>query len=164
MVELYGEPATSSDGVATFRADKAAGTGYRIGYRGGGGIGDGTVTTVVLCRCAGDDSGDEPEPVLGRDEYIPYAVGFGAARPAVISFGSTASSTIARISWDSWGGQTATGTGVSQLNGVGNPLSPMWLKASDPGRCGGARAYRKAQTALSEAGLDSSRAIDICQE
>ncbi|GAA3949654.1 hypothetical protein GCM10022231_04030 [Gordonia caeni] len=163
VVELYGEPTTSGDGVATFPADEGAGTGYRIGYRGGDEIGDGTVTTVVLCRCAGDDSEDKPEPVLGRDQYIPYAVGFGAARPAVISFGSTASSTIARITWDSWGGQTATGTGVSQLNGVGNPLSTMSLKASDLGWCDGAWTYRKVQTATSEARLDSSRKIDVCR-
>lgn len=66
-VELYGEPLEDSDGVAVFPADEAAGTAYRISYRDGSSIKDGTVTSVVLCRCmptkVQGGSGDGPEVV-----------------------------------------------------------------------------------------------------
>ncbi|GAC56501.1 hypothetical protein GOHSU_08_00290 [Gordonia hirsuta DSM 44140 = NBRC 16056] len=164
-VQLYGTPSDDNDGVATFVADKKAGTGYRIGYRDGADISRGTVTTVVLCRCGGSPAPAQQqghgEPVLGRDKFERYAVGFGTVRPASISIASTAASSVGSITWQSWGGSEATGTGRSQQNGPANPQSTTYLRAGDVGWCDGVWAYRS----LRRSGSPTSGGVtdDICK-
>ena len=166
-IELYGKPVQVSRGVATFAADKAAGTAYRIGFTGLS-VEQGTVRTVVLCGClpgadaGGADDGEGKDPVLGRDEYRIHAVGFGESRPNGISFASTAASTIGDLEWESWGEKEALGTGMSQQNGPGEPKSREWLQASDLGWCEGTWAYRSLKRGSSRNDVGSREAEDIC--
>ncbi len=163
-VQLYGEPISDSAGSATFVADKKAGTGYRIGYSGMKGVASGTVTTVMLCGCVPVEE-PKPEPVLGRDKFHVYAVGFGKARPDFFSIASTASSTVSEIAWESWGSQEAVGKGRSQQNGGGQPLSEIWVLAADLGWCNGVWTYRGLQRSPTrgETTSRSSDFRDICE-
>lgn len=86
-------------------------------------------------------------PVLGYIN-LTYVEGFGTVQPDhVTNGGMCASTTISDITWDSWGGETATGTGTECVSagvidrGEDYP-HPEPLTASDLGDCGGVYAYR----------------------
>ncbi|NLG47717.1 hypothetical protein [Gordonia sp. (in: high G+C Gram-positive bacteria)] len=107
----------------------------------------------------------KPTPVLGRDEHVKYAVGFGTVKPTGFSLASTASSTVGNITWESWGPQVAIGQGTSQQNGPSNPLTVTWLRADDVGWCDGVWAYRRLGRLQSreQAMAGGGRVADICQ-
>ncbi|GED98986.1 vWA domain-containing protein [Gordonia crocea] len=160
-VELYGKPVAESAGSAVFEADKKAGTGYRIGYRGAR-VESGTVTSVVLCRCLPEATAAKPTPVLGRDKWENSAYGFGTARPDGFSIASTAASSVGEIVWESWGGSEALGRGTSQQNGAGNPKTVLWVRASDLGWCDGVWAYRELERSSSRDRFSGEDKRDIC--
>ena len=60
VVELFGQPVRddTASSTAYFAADKARGTALRIGYQGS--VADGTVRSIVLCRCLPDESSGAP--------------------------------------------------------------------------------------------------------
>ena len=89
---------------------------------------------------ATDEAGAGPVPVLGKART--HTVGYGEARPAVISWGSTCASTITKVQWDTWGTTTATGSGVPCWQASTGDSTPARLVASDLGDCNGVRAYR----------------------
>lgn len=83
----------------------------------------------------------EPAVVLGSS-VGGNARGYGTERPEVISMGTCASA-ISKITWDSWGGPEAHGTGTGCVQ-MGD--APQYaLIASDLGPCHGQLAYRKLQ-------------------
>ncbi|MGB3602626.1 vWA domain-containing protein [Gordonia sp. (in: high G+C Gram-positive bacteria)] len=131
-IELYGEPLEDKDSVATFPADVKAGTAYKLGYEGGKGIKDGTVTTVILCGClpsttgsstaSGTSNGPEVVNVVAVDKsgnpingftvgpagvaYSGtdcYGIGAGASTAGVYQCGSTADA-----SYACWPGKNGT--------------------------------------------------------
>lgn len=77
---------------------------------------------------------------------LQFATGLGTVRPTVFSLGSTASSTIRNISWDSWGGPQATGHGVRSTAAEPAP-ERIDLVAKDLGTCGGQLVYRQIEEA-----------------
>ncbi|WP_207837272.1 hypothetical protein [Williamsia soli] len=81
--------------------------------------------------------------VLGRADN-QYAIGYGTERPELLSLNSLCSNTISDITWTSWGGETATGTGTVCAP-AGDPTSggPTQLTATDLGDCYGVQAYRR---------------------
>lgn len=162
-VQLYGQPASDSDGTATFTADEGAGTAYRIGYDGGDAVAEGTVRTVVLCKCLAEPGESGSVPVLGRDGYQQYASGFGTVKPDRISMASTASSSFGGITWESWGGEEAVATSRSQLGGPSEPQSELWLMASDLGWCNGVWSYRSLTIAGGRNELGTNGGSDICK-
>ncbi|MDI9915793.1 hypothetical protein [Rhodococcus sp. IEGM 1379] len=89
-----------------------------------------------------------------------YSEGYGTAQPEMLSLNSLCANTIARISWTSWGGQTAVGSGI-QCAPAGSPDSggPVQLIASDLGDCGGVQAYRSMSI-----GQSSPTIGNICME
>lgn len=86
------------------------------------------------------------EPVLGSP-LDGSSMGFGDARPAVISPGSMCGNLVHDIVWDGWGGPVARGSGVwcQSAGEVGEPVRPVRLTASDLGPCHGTVAYRSLQ-------------------
>lgn len=60
VVELFGQPVRddTASSTAYFAADKARGTALRIGCQGS--VADGTVRSIVLCRCLPDESSGAP--------------------------------------------------------------------------------------------------------
>lgn len=78
-----------------------------------------------------------------------YSVGYGTPRPNGISTNSLCGNTINDISWESWGGPVAQGSGTwcqnSGAQSRGEPPRPVQLTASDIGECQGKIAYRTLQ-------------------
>ncbi|WIB65375.1 hypothetical protein [Curtobacterium sp. MCBD17_040] len=89
-------------------------------------------------------------PVLGDLAAFPngYTAGLGAARPKVIDFGGDPTSVVGDITWASWGGPSATGTGTStdDTSGAevaGAPQNTASIYAYDLGICNGKLEYQK---------------------
>lgn len=87
-------------------------------------------------------------PTLGIAHPYQWAEGFGTVRPTSFSFGSTASSTIRQVTWDSWGDAQATGHGLV-FDGVDRPDVAVTVVAFDLGDCNGQRVYRQVTTGKS---------------
>lgn len=94
--------------------------------------------------------------VLGRADN-QYAVGYGTARPTTISLNSLCANTISAITWTSWGGPQASGTG-QMCAPAASPDSggSVQLTATDLGDCYGTQAYRKLL-------IDGQAGWNICQ-
>ncbi len=78
------------------------------------------------------------------------AVGFGRAKPAEISLGGDPTGVVTGITWTSWGGDTATGTGTSTYVGPNQSAAQgveetATVVASDLGTCGGGAAYQQVK-------------------
>lgn len=101
----------------------------------------------------------EPEPVVEEPEQVPvlgyinmtYVEGFGTVQPdRVTNGGMCTSTTISSITWDNWGGETATGTGTKCVSAGAIARGedyhhPEPMVAGDLGDCGGIYAYRSLQ-------------------
>ena len=91
--------------------------------------------------------GGSGSPALGASgAYGPSGIGFGQVDPAAISLGGDPTGTVTGISWQSWGGPDATGTGrgtyigPDQTVAQGTPETAT-VVAYDLGTCKGAPAY-----------------------
>jgi hypothetical protein len=86
-------------------------------------------------------------PTLGI-EWAPSQRGYGSAEPSEIHNGGDQTGSVFDISWESWGGETATGTGTSFLQGDAPAVAestrePVTVVAFDLGECHGQPAYLK---------------------
>jgi hypothetical protein len=78
------------------------------------------LTAIVAVAVATASAGSTPTPVLSGGATMPDGVGgggppakgFGRVRPREIFFGGDPSGLVCHISWTSWGGQFAVGTGT----------------------------------------------------
>jgi hypothetical protein len=75
-------------------------------------------------------------------------VGFGQVRPVEISLGGDPTGILTGITWQSWGGAQATGTGTSTYVAPDQTVAQGTLEtatvvAFDLGVCAGAPAYQK---------------------
>jgi hypothetical protein len=75
-------------------------------------------------------------------------VGFGAVRPAEISLGGDPTGMLTGITWQSWGGAQATGTGTSTYVAPGQSVAQgtqetATVVAYGLGTCKGASAYQE---------------------
>jgi hypothetical protein len=80
--------------------------------------------------------------------FAPNGVGFGQVRPTEISLGGDPTGILTGISWQSWGGSQATGTGTSTYVGPGQTVAQgsqqtATVDAFDLGTCNGAPAYQQ---------------------
>jgi hypothetical protein len=76
------------------------------------------------------------------------AVGFGAVRPPEISLGGDPTGILTGITWQSWGGAQATGTGTSTYVAPGQTVAQgtqesATVVASSLGTCKGGPAYQQ---------------------
>ena len=90
-------------------------------------------------------------PVLGRlaGDFV-HGQGFGQARPATVFNGGDPTGLVTGITWSSWGGSTATGTGTSDYVGpnqtvAGGTQEPVTIVAFDLGRCDGTLMYQAVE-------------------
>lgn len=90
-----------------------------------------------------------PAPVLATADAfsVPqYTTGFGLVRPSEFFQGGDPTGAVSNITWDSWGGKTATGRGTSCYVPTSASVSecvekPVMVLAANLGACGGVRAY-----------------------
>jgi hypothetical protein len=88
-------------------------------------------------------------PTLGvAGAFGANGVGFGAVRPTEISLGGDPTGILTGISWQSWGGAQATGTGTGTYVAPGQSVAQgtqetATVVASGLGTCKGAPAYQQ---------------------
>jgi hypothetical protein len=109
-------------------------------------------------------------PTLGRlAGDFAHGTGFGQARPAKVFNGGDPTGLVSGVTWASWGGATATGTGTSEYVGSGQSVAsgreePATIVAFDLGRCGGTLMYRAVEWYFPQHGqaFSASQYEDIC--
>jgi hypothetical protein len=111
-------------------------------------------------------------PTLGvASVWGASAVGFGQSKPAEISLGGDPTGMLTGITWQSWGGSTATGTGTSTYVAPGQTAAQgvqetATVVASGLGTCGGGAAYAEVKWYFPEQGetlsTGANSTIDAC--
>jgi hypothetical protein len=109
-------------------------------------------------------------PVLGRLAGVfASGSGFGSVRPARVFNGGDPTGLVSGITWASWGGTSATGTGTSEWVGPGQSVAsgraePVTIVAFDLGPCDGVPMYRAVEWYFPQHGqsLRPGRYEDIC--
>jgi hypothetical protein len=91
-----------------------------------------------------------PPPSLGVAGALFEGVGFGQVRPSRVFLGGDPTGDLSQISWNSWGGTQAVGTGISlyvspnEITAAGTEQKAT-VVAFNPGTCHGAYAYQAVE-------------------
>lgn len=110
-------------------------------------------------------------PVLGRPAGLfgYNGRGFGKVRPATVFNGGDPTGLVMHITWSSWGGSTAAGTGTSDWVGPNQSVATgtqetVTIVAFNLGTCGGKLMYRAVEWYFPQHGqkFDPSQYEDIC--
>lgn len=105
---------------------------------------------VVGLAIAGAPSASaDPQPTLGS-VWNPSVKGYGTVRPARVFNGGDPTGDIWDITWSSWGGEQATGTGTSYYEPPGASVAesfkePATIVAYNLGTCQGQLMYQAAK-------------------
>lgn len=97
-------------------------------------------------------------PVLGQlTGAFAHGTGFGQAKPSRIFNGGDPTGLVTGISWTSWGGAQATGTGTSDYVGPNQSVAtgtqePVTVVAFHLGTCDGKLMYRAVEWYFSQHG------------
>lgn len=91
----------------------------------------------------------DPQPTLGR-VWNPSAKGYGTVKPASVNNGGDPTGDIFDITWSSWGGEQATGTGTSYYEPAGASVAESYkesatIVAYNLGTCQGQLMYQAAK-------------------
>ena len=102
--------------------------------------------SVLLAAPAANADG---QPTLGR-VWAPNQEGYGSVRPAKVFNGGDGTGMIWNITWSSWGGAQATGTGTAGYVGPGQSnaeaqSTSATIVAYDLGTCNGKLMYQAAK-------------------
>jgi len=108
-----------------------------------------------------------PVPVLGQSRGATE--GYGSARPATISNGGDPTGVVTNVSWQSWGGAQATGTGTAYYDPPNVPVAQSTpeqatVVAFDLGTCDGLYMYQAIEWYFPSSGgsFDASSYLNIC--
>jgi hypothetical protein len=129
--------------------------------------GSGTSTTVAGGGAGGNGAGSGTSTTLGvATAFGPPAVGFGQVRPAEISLGGDPTGLLTGITWQSWGGNQATGTGTSTYVGPNQTVAQgteetATVVAFDLGSCGGKPAYQQVKWFFPQQGETLSTGANV---
>ena len=110
-----------------------------------------TTSSSTSTTTAGQGGTAGISPTLGvAAAWGASAVGFGQVKPAEISLGGDPTGMLTGITWQSWGGDTATGTGTSTYVGPNQSAAQgaqerATVVASDLGTCGSRTAYQQVK-------------------
>jgi hypothetical protein len=109
----------------------------------------------------------QPVPVLGQSRGVTE--GYGSARPAAISTGGDPTGILTNVSWQSWGGSQAIGTGTGYYDPPNVPVDQSraeqaTIVAFDLGTCGGQYMYRAVEWYFPASGgtFNASTYLNIC--
>lgn len=119
---------------------------------------------------AASGSASAAGPALGRPAGVfSRGAGFGQVRPARIFNGGDPTGLVTHITWSSWGGATATGTGTSDYVAPGQSVAEgreqsVTVVAFRLGNCHGTVMYRAVEWYFPQHGqsFSASRYEDIC--
>jgi hypothetical protein len=113
------------------------------------------VIATIIALAAGSTTGTpsasaDPQPTLGR-AWNPNAEGYGTVAPANVNNGGDPTGDIWDITWSSWGGEQAIGTGTSYAIPPGaisvaqSVKQPATIVAYNLGNCDGQLMYQAAK-------------------
>jgi hypothetical protein len=132
------------------------------------------VATAAVLACAGCGStSSQPAavPTLGRPAglFAHGGEGFGKVRPTTIFNGGDPTGLVSHVSWRSWGGARATGTGKSDYVGPNQIVAQgtqesATVVAFNLGTCHGKLMYRAVEWYFPQHGqrFDPHRYENIC--
>jgi hypothetical protein len=119
--------------------------------RGGGRL-LGVAVVLVCAGCASSPGQQQAAvPTLGRPAGVfAHGAGFGQVRPSKIFNGGDPTGLVTHITWKSWGGTRASGTGMSDYVGPGQSVATgtqqaVTVVAFNRGTCHGRQAYRAVE-------------------
>jgi hypothetical protein len=109
-------------------------------------------------------------PTLGQPAGVfTHGAGFGQVRPARIFNGGDPTGLVTGVTWTSWGGATASGTGTSDYVGPSQSVAsgseqPATVVAFDLGTCDGKLMYRAVEWYFPQHGqaFSATHYEDIC--
>ena len=120
---------------------------------------------VALVMAGAPSAWANPQPTLGR-AWAPSVKGYGTVRPARVFNCGDPTGDIWDITWSSWGGEQATGTGTSYWEPPGASVAesvkePATIVAYKLGNCNGQSDVPSGEVVLSRQGrgVRSSRAL-----
>jgi hypothetical protein len=106
-------------------------------------------------------------PVLGQSR--PGTKGYGSVRPAALNNGGDPTGIVTNLSWQSWGGTEAVGTGTGYYDAPNEPVAQATpeqatVVAFDLGTCAGQYMYQAVEWYFPESGgsFDSASYLDVC--
>ena len=111
-----------------------------------------------------------PVPVLGRPAGLfAHGTGWGKVKPTEVFNGGDPTGLVTHITWSSWGGIAATGTGTSDYVGPNQSVASgteegVTIVAFDVGTCGGTFMYRAVEWFYPQHGgsFNPNQYEDVC--
>lgn len=152
---------SSSDAADTSSATTAGSTSDSTGVTSSStspAVSSETVVSVMETVTEVAEEAPAPEPVAEESAQVPVlgnmaflngmGRGYGEVQPTILSENGVCGNVIGDITWDSWGGETATGTAspcvsYGDITRGADPHPVVPIVASDLGDCGGVYAYRQ---------------------
>jgi hypothetical protein len=109
-----------------------------------------------------------PRPVLGTT-WASGVQGYGHARPSGLNGGGDPTGIVTNLTWSSWGGASAKGTGLAEYVAPDQSVAQgteekATVVAFDLGTCNGKKAYRAVEWYFPGRGqhFDPNRYFDAC--
>jgi hypothetical protein len=109
------------------------------------------LAVALICAACGTSPPAQPAPPLGRPAGVfAHGAGFGQVRPSKIFNGGDPTGLVSHITWKSWGGPRAVGTGTSDYVGPTQSVATGTEEAAtvvafNLGTCDGKRMYRAVE-------------------
>jgi hypothetical protein len=124
-------------------------------------------TSTTTTTTAGSSA---PVPVLGQAVgAFSQGQGFGEVKPTTVFNGGDPTGDVSDITWSSWGGARAVGSGMSDYVGLGQSVAsgteePVTVVAFDLGTCGGRFMYQAVEWYFPQHNqrFDANEYEDIC--
>ncbi|MGH3303999.1 MAG: hypothetical protein ACRDOK_20450 [Streptosporangiaceae bacterium] len=106
-------------------------------------------------------------PVLGQSRGITE--GYGSVRPATLNNGGDPTGIVGNLSWQSWGGPEAVGTGIGYYDPPNVPVAQATKEqatvvAFDLGTCAGQYVYQAVEWYFPESGgsFNPASYLNVC--
>jgi hypothetical protein len=106
-------------------------------------------------------------PVLGQSR--PITRGYGSARPGTLDNGGDPTGIVTNVTWQSWGGSQAVGTGTAYYDPPNVPVAEATKEtatvvAFDLGSCAGQYMYQAVEWYFPESGgsFNPATYLNVC--
>jgi hypothetical protein len=124
-------------------------------------------STGVPASATASPAATQQVPVLGQSRTDTQ--GYGSARPTTLDNGGDPTGVVTNVSWQSWGGAQATGTGLAYYDPPNVPVAQATQEqatvvAFDLGTCQGQYMYQAVEWYFPESGgsFDATNYLDVC--